>query len=306
MKMRGLLQVVALTAIALSAMSSPRSADAGSVVYVAGDSNDFGTINLSTGAFTPVGTLNLPSSVIYGMGFGADGKLYGLDSQIPVPPGSNSHLWQIDTATAGVTDMGSVGQTTVGAGSGPDGTMYSLTYPTLTTSFNSSLYTLSPPSTSTSTVGPTLYLPSGLVAVNAGNQVFATALNNSTGSYDLYNVTGGTATDIGPTSDGSGTNFAFTTGVFVGGTLYAFTPTGVDDNGNLIPGAIFTVDTSTGASTFVTDYTMAFAAESIYAAAVGAQGPSVPEPSSVVLGAIALAAGGSLGLLRRRTATAAA
>jgi hypothetical protein len=297
MKKRNLLHLVALAAVALSAAMSPGTADAAPVVYVAGDSNEFGTINLTTGAFTSIGTLNITTgNILFGMGFGSNGQLYGLDSQDGT---GGAHLWQINTTTAGVTDLGAVGQTTIGAGSGLNGTMYSITYPT-SPDLTSTLYTLNPPSTSTTVVGPTgLYLPSGMLAVSPGGDVFAEALNNSsnpTGNYDLFNLT--TGKDIGPITDSSGNNYQVSAGLFVNGTLYGFVAPGFNSTGSPTPGEIITINTTTGAATFVTNYSLPNN-DGIDAAATLSIG-SIPEPPSVVLGLIALAAGGSVGLLRRR------
>ena len=108
-----------------------------------------------------------PSDSIFGMGFGADGNLYGLDSQT----NPDAHLWKINTSTAAVTDLGGVGQTAIDATADPNGKMYGLTPDS-----NSVLYTLNPPSNTSSVVGPTGFMGTGLLAVNAaGTQIFAGA-----------------------------------------------------------------------------------------------------------------------------------
>jgi hypothetical protein len=285
MKKRNLLHLIALTAIALSAAMNPGTAEADTVIYVAGSSNQFGKLDLTKDVYTNIGTLTLPSSTvnIFGMGFGADGKLYGLDSQQP-----GAHLWQINTTTAVTTDLGSVGQSAIDATADASGKMYALSQDT-----NAVFYTLNPPTTSPTVVGSSGITGTGLLAVNAsGTQIFTGALDPVTGTTDLYSVnpTTGVATLVGDTG------FFIINGLFVNGTLYGF-----DDNTN----AIVTINTTTGAGTQVGTYNIGSTngvPDAILASAPF-QAAAVPEPSSVVLGLIAVVACGSLGLLRRRPAT---
>lgn len=290
MKTRYLLHLMALVAVALSAAILPGTASAGPVVYVAGTGNEFGTLDLTTGAFTQIAMLNLPGGPsvdnMYAMGVGSDGHLYGLDSAL------NASLYQIDTTTGGLTSLGTTGQSAIGGTTDSAGTMF-----VLSQSFaDSTFYTLTPPSTTTNVVGPTgLFLAQGLVAVTAdGSQLFATAYNQTSGLYDLYsvNVTTGVATDIGATSYG-GTNYQPLSGLFVNGTLYGF-----DANND-----IFTINTSTGALTLIGSVSGLGSGDYLSAAAV-VGGQTIPEPSGVVMGLIAVVAVGSVGLLRRRQAMA--
>jgi hypothetical protein len=268
---------------------SPGAAQADSIIYVAGSSNQFGKLDLTTDVYTNIGTMTLPSGDnIFGMGFGADGRLYGLDSQVP-----DAHLWQINTSTAATTDLGSIGVSAIDATANANGVMYGLNQDPS----NSTFFTLSPPSTTPTFVGPTGIVGTGLVAVmgsGAGAMIFAGATDTITGKTDLYRIdpATGAATLIG------GTGFFVINGLFVNGTLYGF-----DDNTN----AIVTINTSTGVGTQVGTYNIGSTInvpDVIYASAPVLTA-SVPEPSSVVLGAIALVASGSLVLLRRRTAATA-
>ena len=116
------------------------------VVYVAGDRNEFGTLSLTSGAFTPIGTLALPpGDLMFGMGFGPDGNLYGLDKQLP-----DAHLYRIDTTNAHLTDLGAIGLSNVDATADANGKLYALSR-----DFNSTYYTMIPPSPATNVVGPT-------------------------------------------------------------------------------------------------------------------------------------------------------
>jgi hypothetical protein len=294
MNKRNLLRLIALAAIGLSAATKPSTADAASLVYVAGSGNEFGTIDLTTGSYTNIGTLNLPSGDnIFGMGFGADGKLYGLDGSLPT-----SNLYRIDTTNANTTLIGGINQSAIDATADASGKMYALSQDA-----NASFYTLNPPSTMTNVVGPSGIMGTGLMAVNAaGTQIFAGALDATSNSTDLYSInpTTGAATLIGDTG------FLVINGLFVNGTLYAFQAPFNDATGALVPGKIVTIDTTTGVGTFVANYAIpdnhpASDTDAILASAVAPQ--SIPEPSSVVLGLIAAVTAGSVSLLRRRRST---
>ena len=274
MTRQDLLHLGLLAAIVLSSALCPCTAEAGSTVYVAGSGEEFGTLNLTTGQFTSIGTLNLPGGdTISGMGFGANGNLYGVDLQ------TDAHLWQINVNSASVTDLGAIGMSAVGAGADASGKLYVLNVDTTSTIF----YTMNPPSLTTNVVGPTGIPGDGLFAPNAaGTQIFASAVS-STGSDVLYSInpTTGTATLVGTTG------FFPLTGVFVDGTLYGF-----DSSVN----AIITLNTSTGAGTKVATYSLPNG-DLILAAA------AVPEPSSVVLGLFGTVLAGSFGLIRHRRRT---
>jgi hypothetical protein len=270
---------VVLAVVHLAVVGSPRVALAASTVYVAGQGNEFGTLSLTTGAFTSIGTLNLPTGEqIFGMGFGSDGKLYGLDSELP-----DAHLFLIDTSTANVTDLGAIGQSAIGAGADASGKFYAFTQDP-----NVRFYTLSPPSNSTSVVGPIGIGSAGLAAVNAaGTQLFTSVSSSSAPGYDLYNihVTTAAATLVG------NIGFEVINGLFVSGTLYGF------DFGS---DAIVTIDTATGAGTQVATYSLPNG-DPIFASATpaGQIGP-VPEPSTLALAITALGGVGLLLSCRRR------
>jgi hypothetical protein len=249
--------VTVLLAVAFT-LGGAGPAKASGLVYVVGSGNEFGTINLTTGAFTQIGVLNLPGGDnIFGMGFGANGNLYALDS------GANAELYQINTTNAQVTAIGAIGQSAIGAASDASGKMYALTNDPI----NSSFYTLQPPSTTTNNVGSTGIASQGLAAVTAdGSQFFTTGVGlNNNANYDLYsvNLSTGVATDIGDTG------FYEIAGLFVGSTLYGF-----DD----VTNAIVTINTTTGAATQVATYSLPNG-DAIFAAAEYV----TPEPASLTL-----------------------
>jgi hypothetical protein len=272
---------VLLCAIIVAGAVTPQMATA-ATIYVAGSGNEFGTLDLSTGGFTSIGTLNLPSGdQMFGMGFGSDGNLYGLDAQTP-----GAQLYQINTSNANVTAIGSpLALSAVGATADANGTMY-----VLSQDQSALFYTLNPPSTAINFVGSTGVLGVGLVAVNgAGTQLFASTPDpNSNTTTDLYSInpTTGAATLLGDTG-----GFVLGSGLFVQNTLYGFDTSG----------AIVTLDTTTGAGTQVATYNLGDG-DFISAAAVQVGQPTVPEPSSMALSLIA-AAIGSVGLIRNRRRT---
>jgi hypothetical protein len=256
-------RLVLAAALGFGAAIGPSTASAGPTVYVAGTEGEFGTVDLATGDFTSIGTLNLPgSSVIIGMGFGSDGKLYGLDLA-----GTNANLYQIDITNANTTLVGTLGHGALGATADAGGTLYALS-----ADANPILYTLNPPSTATTVVGPTGIVSGiGLGAVNAGGtQFFAGSPDPTSDTTDLYNIDtqSGAATLVGDTG------FSINNGLFVGGTLYGF---------DLETFAIVTIDTTTGAATQVATYSLPNG-DSINASAVPAlQITPVPEPSTLAL-----------------------
>jgi hypothetical protein len=250
--------------IAVACAVAPPAATAGPLVYVAGFGNEFGTVDLSTGSFGQIATLALPiGDTMDGLGYGADGHLYGVDSQ------PNAHLWQIDPSNGGLTDLGALGQSALDATSDAHGKLY-----VISQDVNAIYYTLNPPSPSPTVVAPLGLSSGGLMAVTPdGSQLFT----DTQSTYNLVGIdpTTGATHVIGPTG------FSIDNGLFVNGTLYGFD----------LSGAIVTIDTTTGAATQVATYSLPNG-DQILASA------PVPEPSSVVMGLIGLVLASSSGLVR--------
>jgi len=269
MEFRTLSQWTLLVVGALAVFVPIKSLSASPIVYVADLQNDFGTLNLSTGAFSQLGTLNLPAGdYIYGMGFGANGNLYGLDSDVP------ANLWQINPANADGTEVGTIDQGAAGATADAAGTLFALSQ-----DLSANFYTQAPPSTTTNVIAATGYSAAGLAAVTPDGSAFYATVQSDTSPYDdlaSVNVSTGAVTDIGSTG------YTPDAGLFVDGTLYGF-----DTTSN----AIVTLNTTTGAGTYVATYDTPDG-QNIVAAATPV---AVPEPTGIV----ALAFGG-VALLRRR------
>jgi hypothetical protein len=278
MTKRNLIRSSALAVfLAVWSAVAPPLATADQSVYITGSGNEFGTLDLTTGAFNSIATLNLPAGdAIYGMGF-ANGILYGVDSQ------PNANLWQINTNTGGLTDLGAIGQSAIGATSDASGQLF-----VLSQDVNAIYYTMNPPSTSPNVVATTtINTAGGLVAVSAdGSQLFATALNSTQSAYDLLSInpTTGAVSTVG----NLGGTFTPDAGLFVGGTLYGFDTTS---------DAIVTINTSTGLGTQVATYSLPNG-DVVFAAAY-----VVPEPSGLVLSLIATVVAGSFGVIRHRRRT---
>ncbi len=256
--------------LALACAASPPSAEADQYVYVTGSSNEFGTLDLATGAFSQIATLNLPAGdYIYGMGFGANGNLYGVDSQ------PDANLWQINPSTGGLTDLGAIGQSALDATSDASGKLY-----VLSQDLNALYYTMNPPSPTPNVVAPIGMSSGGLMAVTPdGSQIYTTTQS----TFDLVSINPltGATNIIGPTG------FAIDNGLFVNGTLYGF---------DMNVDAIVTINTTTGAATQVGTYSLPNG-DVIYSSA------AIPEPSSLVLGLIGTMLAGSFGLARHRRRT---
>lgn len=254
---------------ALACALAPPGARADTYVYVTGSANEFGTLDLNTGGFSQISTLNLPAGdYIYGMGYGANGMLYGVDSD------PTANLWQINPNTGVATEIGSIGQSATDATSDSAGKLF-----VLSQDLNAVYYTMNPPSTSPSVVGAIGISSGGLMAVTPdGSQLYTTT--QSTYQLVSINPTTGATTTIG-----SGLGYGVDNGLFVNGTLYGF---------DIYTDAIVTINTSSGTASQVGTYSLPNG-DTIYASAL-----IVPEPSGLVLGLIGAAAAGSLHLARRR------
>ena len=232
-------------------------------LFVEGSGNQFGTLDLSTGNFSGVGTT---TPLFFGMGF-SGGNLYGLDSASP------ANVFRIDPATANTTQIPSTNNLDAIAGTaGPNGLLYALDDTV------SELYTVNPVTGTKTNIGLTgIGLPDGLLAFDPSGHLFADAFD-PTGDF-LYQLdpATGAATPIGSIG-GVGSTLHFFSGVFVGGTLYGFA--------SQVSGAgIYSIDTTTGAATLLTTYNMPLGAD-IDAVALS----PVPEPSGLAVLALGLLA----------------
>lgn len=256
---RDLVRGMALALLAAACWLAPASVRADSYVYVAGFFNEFGTLDLNTGSFNQLGTLDLPAGdAMYGMGYGPDGQLYGVDAE------PDANLWRINPSNGDVTLIGSIGQSALDATSDAAGTLY-----VLSQDLNALYYTMSPPSTTPNIIGPIGMSSGGLMAVTPdGTSLYTTTQS----TYQLVSIdpTSGAATPIG-----TGLGFGVDNGLFVNGTLYGF---------DIYSDAIVTINTATGTATQVATYSLP-GGDQIVSSAI------VPEPSSLVLALVGVLAG---------------
>jgi hypothetical protein len=253
-------------------LAQPQSASAELVYVVAhnpadhlGTGDIFGKLNVSTGAFSEIGSLTTSNQTIAGMGFGPDRQLYGLG--LRATPGLATDLFRINAATGAATDLGASNFHVSGAGSGSSGVLFGIDV------LSNKLYAVTPPAPTGNFIATLPFSSDGLVAISPDGHLFAAG--NSDGSFYRVDTTTGASTLVGNTGLGSDL-FA---GSFVGSTLYGF---------DGVTNAIVTIDPTTAATNPVA--TAALPAG--YAVFASAAAPAVPEPSSLAVGAI-----GTLALL---------
>jgi len=275
---RVLITYLLALAITATAMAAP-------IGYVINFSGQFGTMDLGTGTFTPIGpgTGNTPDA----LGGAPGGPLYTVD-------GVTGHLLRI-TSNGAVTDVGDTG---TGPNVGPDGVsvMGSLTSGALyALNFSNRLFSIDSGTGALALLGM-LPLPAQEDAY-IGNMTTSFNGNSTSLFYTLEissgpNTTGPTLFQIDPftlqvTSMAlSNLTSRIIGSGFIGGTLYAFTEFG----------EILNVDTATGAAIVIGQYDSGSTAANPGPPFTGIFGViATPEPSALLL-----SIGGLLILVGRR------
>jgi hypothetical protein len=278
-------------------------------VYVSGNNNLFGTLDFSLnqpGVVTPFTKIGTLSSVLYGMGYGTDGNIYGIDT--------NGDYYQLDPHTAKLTALGNPISTSGGvlsAVSDNNGTMYVL-------DGNDNLYKvdmtqpIAHPATNLGTINfisagasnPNI-LADGYIVLDSSNNIYIGGTpdpnNPNPNAHDaLYKIAISSgavnATQVGDPSSDTGFDI-LGGGVTVNNKLYGF--------GGPISSSfnIFNVDPTTGAGTLDALYQLSKSPPHGYVeAALVVRGNAVPEASSFVLLSLMLGAGGGGLMLRRKRA----
>src|SRR5262249_16043798 len=99
----------------LGLVLTPHTMEADPIIYVADDTRQLGTINLTTGTFTRKGYTPV---AMYDIAFAPNGDLYGLNSS------SETKLYQIDPDTGTSTLVGNVGAFVYALAFRNDGTLF--------------------------------------------------------------------------------------------------------------------------------------------------------------------------------------
>ena len=208
---------ISLIGCALFFASSPFAQ--AQTIYAITQSGIYGTLNVSTGAFTPITSPGFEPAGLAGLGANLFSAVYPGNTLYEVNL-TNGNFVTIGNGSATYYDFGS---TTAGLyGFGTDQNLYSV---------NSS-------TGATTLIGPTGLPSGGLSGMSGGGPALYLALATENDSLlYLVNTTTGAATEIGNT----GVSIAALG--FADGTLYA-----ADTSGN-----IYTVNTSTGAVTLISN-----------------------------------------------------
>jgi hypothetical protein len=243
-------------------------------VYVSRIFSDFGTVDLTTGVYTKIATT---SAQLDALAFAPSGTLYGL--------GSDNHLYTVNPATGGLTDVGSTG-TFFGLNSlaaRSDGTVFG------EDPFGT-LYTLDPATGKGTLVGGSGVFglhSTGILAFGPGDTLFSD--NSFFGDFlTTQNQSTGAETQVGSNA----LNINFPGGLFF-------------DNGQAFGfgffGDINSINTGTGTSSPTGVSISGGFGQVLGAAAQPQEAPvAVPEPSGFMLFLVALGVPGAAWLLRRR------
>lgn len=202
--------------------------------YMTDSAGQFGELNLTTGAFTPIGTQPVQIS---GMGFAPNGTMYASGFTL----NSENGLFQVNPTTGGLTLLGTFTPGALGSTVGPNGLIYAVTFDLA----NSAFFTINPANVTTHIINSSLGFPSDGLAAFDNGQFYTGTANFPNDVLERIDPSTGKATAVG-TGMGGFTAYA---GATVGTTMYAV---GLDSLGN---SALFTLNTNTGVGSFVSQVT---------------------------------------------------
>jgi hypothetical protein len=223
-------------------------------IYIEGTTNDtLATLNPTTGAVQVIGSTS--GILMGGLGFGANGVLYGIDA--------SKNLYSINTSTGAATLLGSTGIPAGGdyaLGATSDGTLYAQT--------SGELYLVNPTTHLGTLLGPLGFNTNADVNGDGSNNLYILNNNGSAGLYGV-NKSNGQTTLIGTGSAGDVVGLAF-----ADGTMYAMGYGGTT--------GVYSVSLTTGQDTLVSNYDTSQIG-GIYTAATQFTSAAVPEPSALLL-----------------------
>lgn len=272
--------------VSLAIVLFTASASADSLVYVVTDTNQFGALNLSTGAFHQIGT-DTPEPQ-FDLVPGPNGSLLSLTA--------SGNLESINTATGTSTVIGATGfGGNVGSLAEVGGTLYA-------TDGNNNLYTVNAVSGAAHLIGPTGIPPLVFNPPTVSDESLYGVAGKLYATFDTFNLPVSSPVLIIPpalyqinTSSGVATKVAPTmlnisASVDVNNTFYTFKE-GLPDPSCVGPAPVpcrsdaevFTLDPANGNTSFVTNVDPS--ATAIYGAS-----PVTPEPASFALAGIGIAA----------------
>lgn len=254
--------------------------------YAATAQGDFGTLDLTTGAYMSIGPSGVTS--IVGMGF-IGGTLYGVDNN-----SSGAGFYSIDTSSGAATMISTLMQSSGAPVTAYGGTTVGGDFFGATQDASTSLF-LTPPAGNPTAVGSPLGFPAdGLVALGPGagpgNLYVSEFTGNTVTGDELHTITvGGMLSDIGGLNDGMGNGQQSLTGLIFGNTLYSI-------DGNSI--YTYTVSPTSVSALLTTTAITGLGPNGDQVFAVAAAPSAVtPEPSSMIIVSIAF---GTVGLVHAR------